>query len=233
MSPEIFSALTILAAAVTAAATIALWHVTRVLARETRKMAAASAQPQVVASIESNDWSFIHADLVVANTGNSTAYDIKINFEPRLTVDLENSQESTGPPFEHISLLKPGQELRSWIGRMYSMLDIVYTVTIEWRRSPAGDPEGYSYVLNMNVFKGVHRLGSGDPLIQIANSAKSIKEDIHRVIGSGRVRVNSYSTRDREVEESTWRDRLDPEAPTVPLWKRLFSKIFIRAETGD
>jgi len=77
-------------------------------------MADAAAQPQVVANIVPNQWSVIHLDLAVENTGNATAFDIEISFEP----PLENGQargEKIGLPFRRISVLKPGQTLQSYL----------------------------------------------------------------------------------------------------------------------
>jgi hypothetical protein len=185
------SILTILTALVTAGATIALWRVTKVLADETKRMASATAQPQVVVNIESNDWSYIHADMHVTNTGNSTAFDIGIEFDPPLIVELDNSQSTAAVPFKNISVLKPGQSLASWIGRMSSYLDSTFVVKVSWRSTPNSPIESYSYTLDMRMYNDVNRLGSGDPLIQIANSAKSIKEDVHRVTLSGKIRVDS------------------------------------------
>lgn len=205
MSQQLVAVLTIVAALVTAGATIALWRVTKVLADETRRMAAATAQPQIVASIESNDWSFIHADLRVANTGNSTAFDVEINFEPKLVISSESGVRSTANnPLSSISVLKPGQEFASWIGRMCDQLDQVYTVMASWRSTPTGDRETYKYRLDMRMYKQMGRLGSGDPLIQVANSLKSIKEDVHRVIRSDKFRVDSFDQSDRDRDEAAW-----------------------------
>ncbi len=68
----------------TAVATFFLWRVTLVLARETARMAEASAQPHVVVTLRPNRWSPRHFDLLIDNTGNATAYDVKVSFNPSL-----------------------------------------------------------------------------------------------------------------------------------------------------
>lgn len=68
---------TFAATAVTAMATGVLAWVTWVLARETRRMANATHEPHVVVTLEPSPWSIIHTDLVIQNTGNGTAYDIR------------------------------------------------------------------------------------------------------------------------------------------------------------
>lgn len=78
-------------------------------------MADLSAQPQIVASIAPNQWSLMHVDMEVENTGNATAFDIAINFDPQLPGDSEmETQPET--PLQKISILKPGQKLGSFIG---------------------------------------------------------------------------------------------------------------------
>ena len=74
----------LLGSLVTAVATLFLWRVTKLLAVETKRMAEASAQPHVVATLDPNRWSMRHFDLKVDNTGNATAYDIKVDFTPPL-----------------------------------------------------------------------------------------------------------------------------------------------------
>ncbi len=69
-----------LATVLTAVATYFLFRVTRVLAVETKRMAEASAQPHVVATLVPNRWSLNYFDLNVDNTGNATAYDIAVHF---------------------------------------------------------------------------------------------------------------------------------------------------------
>lgn len=67
---------------VTALATAALFYATWVLARETKILSKATAQPHVTVGIEPNQWALIYFDLIVRNSGNAPAYDIKISFDP-------------------------------------------------------------------------------------------------------------------------------------------------------
>jgi hypothetical protein len=95
--------LSLLGVLVTAIATVALWRATNVLAVETRRMASATSQPQVIVSIEENRWSMTHADMRVANTGNATTFDIKIEFDPPLIVELENQNKTRPTPFRNLA----------------------------------------------------------------------------------------------------------------------------------
>jgi len=60
----------LVAAFVTAIATIALWRVTRVLADETKTLAAMTSRPFVVSSFESSEADPTAIDVVFRNTGN-------------------------------------------------------------------------------------------------------------------------------------------------------------------
>lgn len=101
------------AAVVTAVATFFLWKVTRTLAD-------ASLQPHVVATLEPNLWSTRHFDLKINNTGNATAYDIVVSFDPPL--NNGEGRENKKVPLEHVSVLRPGQGLVSYLSD-YSTLE--------------------------------------------------------------------------------------------------------------
>jgi len=209
---EFVSLASMIGALVTAGATIMLWRVTNVLAAETRRLAAATSQPQVVVTIEPNPWSMIHADLVVANTGNATAFEIVIAFDPPLNLDHEGTSGPTEPPFRQISALRPSQSLTSWVGKMYSMLESRHTVSVSWKRSPTSAPETYSYVLDMSDYQNLRRLGSGDPLVQIAGQSKKMQEDIHKIAsGWSKVKIDVFTSNDRRKELRRYEEATDDE----------------------
>ena len=72
----------LVAAGVTAIATIALWRVTRVLAVETKVLAKMTSQPFVVSSFESSGADPTALNLTLRNTGNATAFDVKFRITP-------------------------------------------------------------------------------------------------------------------------------------------------------
>jgi hypothetical protein len=194
--------------AVTAVATIFLWLVTKTLAKETRRMAAASAQPHVVVTIEPNRWSMMHSDLNVENTGNATAYDIRVVFEP----PLENGEVrgiDKEIPFQKVSVLKPGQRLSSYLSEYEKLKGKAFTVSISWRRNAAEpEREQNTYLLDMRDVEGMSRLGSSDPLLQIAEEVKHIREDWKRVAsGATKVKADVYSSDDRTEERRLTKER--------------------------
>lgn len=182
---------------VTAVATFFLWRVTKTLATETTRMVEAAGQPHVVATLIPNRWSMRHFDLHVDNTGNATAYDIRIGFDP----PLENGEARGGDlgiPLQKISVLKPGQGLHSYLSEYEGLKGKVYRVAISWRRDPATDiRQDNVYSLSMADNDGLTQLGD-EPLVQIAKHIKKLEESWSPIAkGSKRTKVDVYSAIDR------------------------------------
>jgi hypothetical protein len=178
-------------------------------------MAEASSQPHVVATIEPNRWAWNHADLKVDNTGNATAYDILVSFDP----PLENGgarRDNEKTPLQTISVLKPGQGLSSYLSEFRPLAGKSFTVTISWRRDPAkNDRETNTYTLNMVDAEGVSRLGASDPLTQIAEEVKKIREDWRPIAkGSNKIQTDVFTSQDRlherQEREKWFREATQP-----------------------
>ena len=200
---------TLLGTVATAVATVFLWRVTRLLAVETTRMADAAAQPQVVASLVPNQWSVIYFDIVVENTGNASAFDINVTFDP--PIDTERSGEILPGPLQRISVLKPGESIQSYLNSAEEYLEKSFTVTIDWRRHPtAGQREILTYTLNMVNMKGISFLGERDPLVEISQQIKKIREDWqHIASGFRRIRAETFDVNDRKREDDELRKRFD------------------------
>ncbi|WP_256346104.1 hypothetical protein [Pseudomonas tolaasii] len=188
----------VLGTLVTAVATIFLWRVTKVLANETTRMVQAASQPHVVVTIEPNRWSMLHFDLKVDNTGNATAYDISIAFDP----PIENGEARGSQleiPLNTISVLKPGQGLSSYLSEYATLKDKAYTISITWRRAPSSQVKELNvYKFDMADYDGITQLGSNDPAVQIAEQLKKIQENLKPVMsGFKRMRVDTFSSGDR------------------------------------
>ncbi|AZO61238.1 MAG: hypothetical protein E5Y51_21505 [Mesorhizobium sp.] len=184
----------------TAVATIGLGFFTWVLARETKRLSRATAQAHVVAALENNQWAFQHADLVVSNTGNATAHDIEVTFEPPL--DWYRPSKPGAQPLRNLSILKPGQSQSSHVGEFSKLADKTYRITTSWKHHPSERTrQSLSYDLPMQDYDGIAQLGARTPLIQIAEQLKKIREDWQWVAGGSRkLSVDSYSGEDREKE---------------------------------
>jgi hypothetical protein len=128
----------LVAAFVTAIATIALWRVTRVLAVETKTLAAMTSKPFVVSSFESSGADPTAINLTLRNSGNATAFDVKFRIVPAPPKangqPADNPQQST---FD-ISLLPAGQvlPLQGVMGRDVS--DASFEIWVSWTSLPGG-----------------------------------------------------------------------------------------------
>lgn len=186
-----------IATVVIAVGTVSLWYVTWALARETRRMVDAGSRPHVVATLDPNQWSMMHFDLRVENTGNATAYDIAVSFDPPL-VSGSARDPARGVPLATVDVLKPGQGLTSYLAEAGVVLPNTYRVSISWKRDPsAAVRETNSYTLNMSAMEGITRLGN-DPLIQISNDVKKFTEAFGRLAsGHPNMQVDVFTSADR------------------------------------
>ncbi len=139
LTPEnALSAAQVFAALVTAAATYALWRVTRVLAIETSELANMTSKPFVVGTLESSGASPSALNLVLRNTGNAAAFDIQLKLTPPLPDHHGNVDPDSTETTKEISLLPPGQvlPLTGVMGR--EIHGVVYDVTVSWTKEPGG-----------------------------------------------------------------------------------------------
>lgn len=126
----------LVAAFVTAVATIALWRVTRVLAVETKTLAASSSRAFVVSSFESSGADPTALNITLRNTGNATAFDVKLNISPALPrYDGQKSEEETQTVFE-ISLLPPGVVLPFQGVMSRDVPDGFFEIQVSWSQMP-------------------------------------------------------------------------------------------------
>ncbi len=199
--------LVIISGFITALATLALVAVTYVLAKYTKRLTESSASPQVVVILTRSRWSIMHVDLEVENTGNATAFDVVSEFDPPLIVD-KSGQEETPAPFSRISVLKPGQNLQSFLGDYVNYKDTKYQVKTSWSRMPGGKKrESISYNVDISHLEFSSTLGGGfgDPAIAVASELEKMRKGILPFFkGSkrGEINVHSHEDRERQAEAS-------------------------------
>lgn len=202
---------------ITAIATIALAMLTWVLARATNLMAKATSSANVVASLDVNQWSFIHLDLIVHNTGNAAAFDVTVSFS--LPLPFMSAAERDDTPFGKISILRPNQTLTTGVNDWQSIGKEVYRVEVKWKRTPTSRrSEVNAYDINLAGLGKVSRLGGGSPEVQIAQQLKKLREDWQSVArGQKHLRVDSYDntdrTREREAMEEQFREMREAQNP--------------------
>ena len=192
-----------------ALATIALWRVTETLATETKRMADATGQPQIICSLMPNPWALIYLDIVIENTGNATAFDIVVKIDPEPVLDDQRDER----PLSSISVLKPGEKLASFLGATRDNIETVFNVQISWKLAPdAASRQSLDYKLDMNFMKQMTILGAANPQVQIAEQVKHIRDDWRSVLqGHRKLEVKTFSIEDREAERRTVIDRVRPQ----------------------
>ena len=188
----------IIVPAVTMVATIVLAVFTLVLARATRQLARATSQPRVTATIQPNLWSMVHCDFIVENSGNAPAYDVVVAITPE--PEQDEARGETEPPLRNISILRPGQEMKSFLTNVESVADQEFKVEVSWERHPRDRTrETISYHHRLPM--GISRLGAWSPEIQMAEALKHLREDWQQVAkGQRKLEVDSYDKGDREEE---------------------------------
>lgn len=188
---------------VIAIATVALVIATVVLSVFTKRLSDATGEPQVVATIEVNRWSMLHVDLRVENTGNASAFDIHVSFEPPLP-QIYPVPDGGTPPLHRISLLRPSQYLITSQCTADDVLGAPYSATVSWAKRPNGRKrETLVYTIDLSGIRHLSRLGAESPEVQIADQIKKLREDwLYVASGSRRVSVNSYSSADRDAENA-------------------------------
>jgi len=187
---------TLIGSLATAIATIGLVYVTTVLAKETKKLAEATDQPQIVAVIIPNKWAINYFDIEVENTGNAPAFEIELTFDPDFPQDQFSGDKR---PLRKISLLKPGQKISSGMCETKTILDERFDITCSWKRSPTtSEIERLTYSQDMNEYKQIMYLGEREPMTQVAKAIKDIRDD-WRPIAQGQKRTSHeiYDRQDR------------------------------------
>lgn len=193
------------AALLTAVATFFLWRVTRILADETKRMVDASEQPQVVATLEPNAWSMLYFDISIANTGNAPAFNIEVTFDPPLQNASHRKDQTI--PLRQISVLRNGQTMTSNLCDYKQIEGKVFQVNISWTKKPnSTKKEVTNYKYDMASFAGMSQLGAKNPMTEISQQIKKIREDwMHIAKGSKRIQTDTYGTEDR-IDEKKLRD---------------------------
>lgn len=200
---------------VTAFATGVLAWVTWLLWKATNRMAAATSDPFVVATLEPNRWSFIHLDLVVENTGNGPAFDVKVAFTPPLTRERDGG--GPVPALDRVAVLRPRQVLRDYLSKGGDFLEKSYRVSVSWKTSPTSKVRvANDYELDIKHYDRFIQLGGNDPLFQLAQEMKKLREAVEPVMGGQRkAKLDIYTEADRVADAEAHERRWALEVPAA------------------
>ena len=166
------------------------------LARSNWRMSRSVSEPHVVATLEPSQWSAMHADMIVENSGTGVAYDVSISFDPPIPNEDNNDKHMS--PIQSISVLRPQQRMNCFIGGFSKLIDVTFDVSISWRRHPMGRREYLTYKHHCGQYKGTSTLGEANPAVQIARDLKQIKEAALPVLrGNRKLKSDVYTSKDR------------------------------------
>jgi hypothetical protein len=104
--------------------------------------------------------------------------------------------------------------MKSYLSDVGDYLEKTFEVTVVWKLQPtSGDCQALVYNLNMSDFAGVSYLGARDPIVQVAEQVKKLREDWRYVAtGSRRIKTDSYNASDRDREEQLIEERFARES---------------------
>ena len=212
---DILSWATVLSSGVTALFTVVLAICTWFLFAATRRMAEAMREPHVVAAFEPSRVSFMHLDFLVENTGTGPAYDVQLVFDPPLKRLRDNDEIDL--PFNPISVLRPGQSLRNYIGEGHKFLKLSYKISISWKNAPTAKSRmTNNHDLNFAHYENFMRLGGEDPSVKIAKEIEKIQKSMDRLgKRSNKFKVDIYTNGDREREEAELEQHWNSQNPVA------------------
>lgn len=167
----------LLAAAVTAAATYALWRATKVLADETKTLSAMTSKPFVIFSFRSSQAAPTALDAIVSNTGNATAFNVRVTIDPTLPNANGSRPNDVTETVFNIALLPPGEILPRQGIMARDASEDTFRVKITWSSSPTSEhTESIQY--DVSVHDGFKAGWSAKGMHQVADELEKIRRSL-------------------------------------------------------
>ena len=163
----------------TAIATIVLAVLTGVLAFSTWRLAKATTQPMVTATIEPNIWSMMHCDFIVENNGNAPAFDVVVEIDPE--PKRLDHREEVKAPLRNIDVLRPNQQLKSSFVEVKEVLDKEFKIDVSWKRHPKKRKRREKISYRYHIDEGLSRLGEASPELQISKTLEKMQKDLAKI----------------------------------------------------
>lgn len=194
---------TVAATVVTAIATGVLAWFTFLMAKATEQSSEEFSRARVVANLEPCPRAVTLINIVVVNTGKATAFDISVEFTPPLPL-LHDEGPGAQVPLRGISVLLPSQRLESLLAYYNQLAGQTYKVSVSWKDSPSSlSRSSLQYTIDMKHYDSMSP--EPDPLSELADQVKKIRDDWHRVAGGSRkLKVDNFSSADRLHERRVY-----------------------------
>lgn len=221
---------------VSAAATVSIAVLTIVLARETwilreiqmeqvNRIRIEAIRPEVQVELVPSDHGMNLMLIRISNRGKGVAKGVSFSLTNR---DGSPATAETNPIFEDIAKLGVirrgitsigvGQTIESFVLNFFDLrgklgaenvLTPYLSVTVSYADAE-GNVYSNQYVMDFSEYEGITQVGGGNPLHKLASELEKVRKKIESAVkGSGRVQVDSFSTRDRNAEAEERRQWLE------------------------
>lgn len=198
---------TLIFSAVVALSTVVYAVLTALLVIETRQMRRAQTEPKIVSYFEPREEFMNFGHLYFQNIGAGPAFNVSFEFKAK--PEDEGSkfliEDFSKPQFikTGIDYIGSSQKIQSNYTQFTEHYEVkikaVFTVIIKYKSSTNREYSD-SYIIDMSQFKGAGSLGTPH-MYSIAQSLQKLQEDVHKFSnGFNKLKVDSYSSEDREKE---------------------------------
>ncbi|MBI5374209.1 MAG: hypothetical protein HZA77_02170 [Candidatus Schekmanbacteria bacterium] len=193
---------------IVALSTVVYAILTFFLVKETRKLREAQTEPRVDVTYRMLEIGLSFIDIVVRNTGNGPAYDIKFEIIPetnslstRSLIEELNDKSFIRNGIKYLSI---GQELRSYFTNLRDDFEGKTSAIIRIKvtfKSKTNQTYREEYLIDFSEMKGMERLGE-PPLNKIAYQIEKIQNNIDKICtGFSKLHINIYTNEDRNREK--------------------------------
>lgn len=211
-------ALTVIFTAVVTISTVVYAVLTAILVKETRKMRQAQTEPKIEVVLKpSEEWiSLIR--LHIKNIGLGPAYDIsfKVSAESGNEGAIALIEDLTKANFFKTGLkyLGPGHEIVTGYTQMTNKYELkiesVLNFDLQYRDSTQKNYDDF-FRVDFSEFKGRNQIGTPH-LYSIAESLKKLEKSMDNIAtGWKRLKVDTYSEKDRHRENKEWESYRDEQ----------------------
>lgn len=222
-----------------AISTLAIAVLTFILARETwylrlaqikqiNELRKEAIRPNLEFYLLSAPASFQFMNIHIENNGKGVARNIRFKFSGENDSLFTDNEQSVVNKLNSLNILRNGMLalgsgkqrksfIFSFIELNQEMGDTVFNIKISISMSYE-DAEGRQYesesIIDFSEYKGVVEIGGGDPIYNLYQETKKIREIFQNAQGSmssKRININSFSSQDRKAEQDEIRKRIEEQ----------------------
>lgn len=187
---------------VVAFATVAYVVLTTLLVRETRAVRRAGAEPHVSVYAEPSERTSAFFDLVIANVGSGSAYDLRFSLEEEWTILPNEELSQIGLIKDGIGYLAPGQRFRFIVahgsGLFKEGVQSWFRLHVGYR-DVFGRHRDETFPIDFRPYRGMTSVGE-DPEQKLAKAVDEIAKSARSVTSYNKLRVALWTQEDLDRE---------------------------------